>query len=205
MEIEDLTLQLRRAYRLVHGYQHAILDLSHEIATRLGLDFFRWSPAFNAPPGRPGTDVTKRWKSDLLPAYSMYLAFTSTDPIQKGSYMLILWAEADTGFSKLREDCKPREPDFTRMQPPEDCATHFRFWYSVVVDEPGPMDSQSVWEQLWRKFPNGNWPESDVVATEVEGATLECRMKTYPLSEWRSVECLERRLGELKTMIQQAI
>jgi hypothetical protein len=197
MEIEDLTLQLRRAYRLVHGYQHAIIDLSREIATRLGLEFYCWSPAFNELPGKYRTDISRKWTWGLLPAYSIYIVFTSPGPIEKGSYMLILWAEADTGFSKLCEETSRGEPDFTKLDAPESCATNFRFWHSVVEDGPKTMDSQAFWNKLW----DVEWPETDMFTLEVEGTKLKGRMTTYPLSALSSVDELNKRLDELKTAI----
>jgi hypothetical protein len=200
MEIEDLTLQLRRAYRLVHGYQNATIDLAREIATRLGLEFCRWSPVFNNAPGRYRTDITRNWKWDLLPAYSLYIAFTSPGPIERGSYMLILWAEADTGFSKLCEESRG-EPDFRKLEAPEGCATNFWFWHSVVVDDgPKTKDSQTFWNKLW----HSEWPEEPEFAHEVESVKLTGRLTPYPLSALSSVEGLNSRLDELKAVLAKS-
>lgn len=197
MEIEDLTLQLRRAYRLVHGYQHATINLSREIAARLGLEFFCWSPVFNDAPGRPRTDILRKWTWDLLPAYSIYLVFTSPGPVKSGSYMLILWAEADTGFSKLCEETSRGEPDFMKLDAPENCETNFRFWHAAVEDGSKIRDSQAFWNTLWDE----EWPETDLFTLEVEGTNLKGQMTTYPLSALSSTEEVNKRLDELKAAI----
>ncbi|MEO8801793.1 MAG: hypothetical protein ABI375_00380 [Rudaea sp.] len=197
MEIEGLSLQLRRAYRLVHGYQRAIIDLSHEIMIRLGLDFFCWSPVFNDTPPRCTTDLSRKWSWDLLPGYSIYFAYTTPGPIQPGSYMLILWAEADTGFSKLCEDTKRGEPDFAQLDAPEHCATNFRFWHSVVVDSPKMKDSQGFWAKLWDE----DWPETNEFNLEVDGVKMKGRMATHSLSAISSPDDLKERLEEFKMFV----
>ena len=194
MEVDDLTLQLRRAYRLVHGYQRAIFDLAREIGARLGLEFYCWEPVFNDAPGRFRTDISRKWAWDFLPAYSIYFAFTSPGPIKKGSYMLVLWAEADTGFSKLCEETSRGEPDFTKLDAPENCATTFRFWHSVIDDSPKRLDSQTFWNTLWHE----EWPETDVFAMKVQGTSMKGGMKVYPLSALSNGEELNHRLEELK-------
>lgn len=202
MEIEDLTLQLRRAYRLVQGYQSATLDLSREIATRLGLEFYCWRPVFNDAPGRSRTDITRKWTWDLLPAYSIYFVYITPGPIQRGSYMLILWAEADSGFTQLNAENTRGEPDFRKLPVPETCTTNFHFWYSVVVDDvPKGKDSQTFWGEVW----DADWLEDPEFTHEIDGVKFKGGMATHPLSALSSLEELNERLDELKRALNNAV
>jgi len=201
MDIEDLTLQLRRAYRLVHGYQRATIDLAREIATRLGLEFFSWSPVFNDPPGQRRTDITRNWAWDLLPVYSIYIAFTTPGPIRKGSYMLIVWAEADSGFSDLCNKTTRGEPDVMKLAPPESCETRIHFLHAVVEDSPKVKDSQAFWKNLWEE----DWQETENFVLEIEGSKLQGGMATHPLSDFRNVEELNARLAEFKACIAKTV
>jgi hypothetical protein len=111
--------------------------------------------------------------------------------------MLIVWAEADTGFSKLCAETARGEPDSMKLAAPESCETRLNLWHCVVEGSPKTKDSQIFWSKLWDE----EWSEAPVFALEVDGTKLNGGMNNYPLSAFRDVVELDKRLDELRRRI----
>jgi hypothetical protein len=156
MTIEDLSLDLRRAYRLVHGYQRALLDLTRQIGAELGLDFYYWEPMRQGRPARSSTQPANNWAWDMLPLYSAAFCYVTPGPIRPGSIILKLMAEADSSYEKLVSQAGRGEPDYRKMPVPEQCETRLGFWYVEVLG----TATRSKVPEFWESLADEDWPES---------------------------------------------
>lgn len=93
MSSHDYTLELRKAYRLIHSYQKSTINLANDIGRRLGLQFDHWEPSMSSHPPPENINPVKRNTWEMLPMYCPYFVFRSRDKVSVGSSMLVLCFE----------------------------------------------------------------------------------------------------------------
>ena len=127
MEIEELSLQLRRAYRLVPPVTSAQSSICRAKSPR--------DSAWTSTAGRLSSTLIRRHvgrRTCRANGPGICCPDTaSTSPTRHPARCAmevtcynLRYGEADTGFTKLCEDTARGEPDFTQLVAPEHCATY---------------------------------------------------------------------------------
>ncbi|WP_044549400.1 hypothetical protein [Azospirillum lipoferum] len=119
---------VRRAYRLLWGYQKRILHIVAEIREQLGFMPSLIEYQFDTPDQK--IEDPRRWMWDALP-FSMigFEAEQGEDRAQRGSRLLYIDVVSDTGLEQEADRCGDKwEPKPDRFQPPEDCRSELRLY-----------------------------------------------------------------------------
>ena len=193
---DELTLDLRRAYRLVHGYQRAVLDLSRTIGAELDLEFYFWEPKRQGRPARGTTQPADNYAWDMLPLYNAAFTYVTPGRIVPGSYMLYLTAEADTGYEPLVKRSR-REPDYRELPPPEKCETRLSFMHAQVTSG-NPKRSTSFWDALYDK----EWPELPAFSFDFMDVRLHGGLMHTPLTNVADLASLKAVLSTFRSRLQ---
>ncbi|MDR6773929.1 hypothetical protein [Azospirillum sp. BE72] len=143
----DLTAALadvRRAYRLLWGYQKRILHIVAEIREQLG--FIPSSIEYQFDPPDQKIEDPSRWMWDALP-FSMigFEAEQGEGRAQCGSRMLYIDVVSDTGLAQEKNRSGNKwEPKPDRFQPPEDCRSELRLY---ILQNSRERDENFAWHR----------------------------------------------------------
>ncbi|BCP51757.1 hypothetical protein K32_03740 [Kaistia sp. 32K] len=114
MPIPKETLaDVRRAYRLIWGYQRRIMDILNLMADEFDShEFYCWKTLDRDPPAKRGTNPLKKWAWDLLPLYQASFLYTSVGSdlgaLKAGEWLLEFYVNSDSIDLKRYQ---PGEPD----------------------------------------------------------------------------------------------
>ena len=144
-ELAAALVDVRRAYRLLHGYQRRVNDLfyaAHEFLIKQGLEFESWGPLNvwslprkNTPFFRPET-----WAWDLTPAYQVECVWRRSK--NEVHHKIHIHAIADTGYN----DSDEGEPNPAKFEPAEASRSELRIGlYRTRTTKPD-------WSGAWEKF-----------------------------------------------------
>lgn len=137
MKPEDILLDVRKSYRLLHDYQRLILDASKFIGDQLGMTYRGGFPKFsNNPPG-PGRGDLGRWAWDWLGMMAHEFQFNRS--IDDGDIVLSLVHLPDTGAMKLPHARRTHTEEFGNVST---STSEVAFIYSVI---PTGEDSSQHW------------------------------------------------------------
>ena len=93
-EIEKALVDVRKAYRLLHDYQQAVLDAAKYIGSRLGLDYGGGYPCFGNCSPRPGKIANSTWDWLNLVFYDFHFQTKIAD--RDVNFLIRLFS--DTGY-----------------------------------------------------------------------------------------------------------
>lgn len=97
-EIDDSLVEVRKAYRLLHDYQRAVLDTMRYIGNRLGLSYRGGYPWFCSASPRNGRGKLDLWAWDWLNMYFYDFTFDCIGKDGKPVFSMSSLLFSDTGF-----------------------------------------------------------------------------------------------------------
>jgi hypothetical protein len=194
MNMDELALNLREAYRLVHSYQCAVLDLAADIAKRLDLDFYYWAPDDRERPCTQRSNPTFRSAWEMLPLHSAWITFVSRGSIKPGSYMLLVWPQADTALGSQAKSARATDADLLAMPPATKSKTQIVLWHATVTDMGGTRKNESFWSRLY----DHEWPRKERFKFDIDDVQLRGGLKEYPWSAFADGEATQKTLDEFK-------
>ena len=153
MNMSELCLDLRHAYRLVYSHQKAMLNLAHQVGRGLDLEFLLWeSTTGKSPPGQYKNPASAKRMWDFIPLFCPWIVFSSKGRPKKGDIQLIVVPCPDTGYFEAEELSSAADLG----QFPEASATRSEvtFWYVVIEG----ISVESEWKTLYDEI---EWPEED--------------------------------------------
>lgn len=110
MKPEDILLDVRKSYRLLHDYQRLILDASKFIGDQLGMNYQGGFPKFAKNPPSLGKGRLDRWAWDWLGMMAHEFQFNRS--IEEGNIILSLVHLPDTGAMKTPQARRPHTEEF---------------------------------------------------------------------------------------------
>ena len=163
----EVFLNVRKAYRLLHEYQGMVLDAVRYIDSQLNMDGYCAYQLFAAGVFTDGTQILKRPSWVWLPMYNCVFRFWKGLPDDK-CLSLSFFVISDTGFIERAEDTsnKERLSDFAL---PDQSSTKFAFiLHKDIWDGQVPpfMSDRSQMKNFMEK--NGTLPE-DLIKAGIVG------------------------------------
>jgi len=176
-DLSSSLADVRRAYRLIWGYQRRIMDLVQIFEDEFpSHEFYAWSPLSFARPTQLTTSPIHKWAWDGLPFYkaSFLYALAGSDPNHHrvGEWLFEVTLDADNvDFAPLRG-----EPDASKFPDAETTASTVKLiaWKCV---ENGTFN---WYHDLWSK---GEWPPVDEVSFEQPNYAVKSLSITVELDE----------------------
>jgi hypothetical protein len=144
-EIEASLLEVRKAYRLLHDYQRAALDVAKYIGAQLGLPYAGGYPNFSDCSPRSGSGSLDSWAWDWLNL--VFYDFHFLREYEDGKELnLSIWLFSDTGYF-LTDNPELDRQDVSGFAPVEVSGTKvgfllYRKWedsYTKFLDDPAAM------------------------------------------------------------------
>ncbi|WP_207460402.1 hypothetical protein [Azospirillum sp. SYSU D00513] len=169
-DLSGALLDVRRAYRLLWGYQKRVVHIAAMIRERLGFAPYRIEYQFD----RPDQGIESKWMWDALP-FSLigFEGYRGTEPAEIGDQFLYIDIVSDTGLKAEKDRNGNFEPDPSRFLPPEDCRSELRLylleyrrkredspsWHSNVVVEVNhwPDDREALFDEATGVCVYGEW------------------------------------------------
>lgn len=154
--LRDALADVRKAYRLLWGYQRRVFDMVGLVAGEFeDMAFYNWRTIHSDHPCRTGTDpMGGRWTWDMLPMTRVSYLFlpdgvdrNSTLP---GQWMLEVHVNSDTGFVDPEDGIEPDPAGFERA---EGCRTLLSIFAWYCRGETDRNWYGGVWNVL-------DWPEA---------------------------------------------
>jgi hypothetical protein len=189
-DLAKVLVDVRKAYRLLHGYHRRLNDLLQRVEETVGqrgLVFERWAPANVDPvPGpKKAFFSPDKWAWDLTPAYQVTCAWSSS-PTSGKVRRIGLVAVADTGYS-VRGDGEPNPVRFTDAA---DCTTEI--WIAAWTSDSKTPNWSKAWEAVQR-IPR--YDEGETHEIKLEGAKYSYRyLKTVNVADLINPDAVEQHL-----------
>ena len=112
-ELANALTDVRRAYRLLHGYHRRVHDLFARFDAGMegaGVPFVESGPAnFRRMRQKSGKFWDKRWAWDVLPGDGLYAAYQRVTPVPLRRVQVA--AQVDSGYSSRKPEPEPRYVD----------------------------------------------------------------------------------------------
>lgn len=153
--IEDMLLDVRKSYRLLHAYQRMALDAANFIGNQLGLSWAGGWPQYSATSPRAGRGSLGNWAWDWLNMVYYEFHFTQTLPDNRTLRFAMLLI-SDTGCFSSDKRGEPMGADFS---PPEQSKTLVGFL--MTVGEQWPPSFKASYDGMKAFTDNGEIPAED--------------------------------------------
>lgn len=150
MSEDETILAVRNAYRLLYGYQAALIQTIQRIKAELGTEqHWDWSVPSGTPPTRRSCPLSQRHAADFLPLLDAEFFYTSGKPgtsTQAGDVSVYIAHTADSEFTVEGNTLPPTMANQDILQSPSQATTEL--CVSVVVNYSG---NKLSWDELWGK------------------------------------------------------
>lgn len=174
-ELAGALTDVRRAYRLLHGYHRRVNGLFAQFDKAVeaqDFEFVQWAPVFfGRPRNKSGKFWDRRWAWDLLPGYGLGAVYQRKEPTPLRR--ILFQVVADDAYTWGRVQPLPKDFD-----PVEDCQSlvHIGLWTA----EDSRFQDRAAWAAL-RKLENP-W-DGSCHPVEVAGRAYSYALRTVDLSE----------------------
>lgn len=149
-EMKEALVEVRKAYRLLYGYQQRVLDLANFIGTHLGFKFISGNPWFSDGLPRRKSVSLKRWSWDWLPMY-YYDFYFERDDLQLGVVI-----QSDTGFFDGVGSKKNDKLHLEQFAAPDKSDTRI-----ILALSNGDWKSNAIWENFNFGINETEYPKGD--------------------------------------------
>lgn len=196
-DLPSSLIDVRRAYRLVWGYQRRVMDLVQLLEDEFQThEFYAWTPTWHARPTQLRTSPVRKWAWDGLPFYKvsfLYLPVGSDSNVpKKGEWLLEIRIDSDThSFPGPRG-----EPDAAEF--PDASATD-----SVLklVAWECTEDTNGDWfYKLWRKR---RLPSQDDVVEVYSDLPIRSLCLTVPLHKLADANAAGEQVANFKQAVSR--
>lgn len=202
---DELFSQIRSAHRMVVAYYKRLFPIIREVATRLELSFYAWSPSEFDKPGQMSTNVLERWEWDMLPgACTNYLFFNAknSNAQEVGEWMLDMHVITDTGMLSVDGEGIEKglhgNQDPLEMEVPVDAADSVLRVYLFV---PTRNASLNWYHGIWREcdYPQlTNDPKHELVDEDNQIYATGFEVSLSSLTEDNAVDLLLEKIDVFK-------
>jgi hypothetical protein len=188
LDLPEALANVRRAYRLVYQYQRRLCDLLQtvdESLSKSGLAFESWWPEHASRPAQSTTSFFQKgkWAWDLIPAYQLHCEWTESHPKGNVARLVGISAVADSGWISGDDG----EPDPSRFQRTEDCATHLSVGL-VTMRGKNPDWSGAGWPAISPLWARGEGSSRTVKVGGVEYTHRRILVDVAQLTDAAAVE-----------------
>lgn len=196
-ELKSALVDVRRAYRLLWGYQRRMMDLVQVIADGFDTqEFYAWSPISFARPTQLTTSPLKKWAWDGLPFYKASFLFKPVggDPhnLKAGDWLLEIFLDSDD----VDLDTTHGEPDASKF--PDATTTSSQL--KLVAWKCTEDVSANWFHDVWAK---GSWPETDdEIAQQPNYPEITATSLTVSLDEISDREAVVALMNKFRAKVQ---
>ncbi len=185
-ELEDIFVDVRKAYRLLYFYQRRIMDTADFVANLLSMHIVSGYSLYSSNPPRNGSSLNiDRWSWDWLNMYS-YEFYLGHEIVDGNKYELAIAFNADSGFDDSDEDVTAI--DVERFPPPEECVTKVYLYMGKNTWKPEDF------ELSWKKSENDEYEKVDGDKVFIS--------KRYDLSDFADETSIRKNISSFKKLVK---
>jgi len=181
LEVENILIDVRKAYRLLYDYQRKVLDLMKYIGVLTSRRYEGGWCKFSQPSPRDGKGSLDNWAWDWLNLYT-YEFWFGNKKINGNEIQLSVWLVSDTGFHDANSKDAESIETFSTV---EDSATRLVF-----------VIGKNTWHRSFNDFiPNNLKKDALEYVRKNEKGTL--LVKSFNLSGFINADETRNRLQEI--------
>jgi len=205
-ETRELLMDVRRAFRLVHGYQRRLLDALRPAVEAVqevhpDLRHLETKPFPYAKPMSRHDPTAGKWAWDYLPLAHCDMTWATSKRPSDGAVYFGVRHVVDTGFKEERG----REPDSAHFDPAAECATLIEPVILRVVGEPAHKE----WDGLYGASEEGSkyegWAEPKVHEVVVGGCRVRFGGLRVDVADLESADTVRERLVQPVALLAQQL
>ncbi|MET4634927.1 hypothetical protein [Kaistia defluvii] len=192
---ETLT-DVRRAYRLIWGYQRRIMDILNMMADEFDThEFYCWKTLDRDPPAKRGTNPLKKWAWDLLPLYQASFLYTAVGSdrgsLKAGEWLLEFYVNSDDiDFKGYRAG----EPDALKFLSPENSNSMIS-----LVAWKCTRDTKADWfRDIWNY---SDWPTSGDVL-QIDDYPVRAIKLEFPIEDLDGKPAIKKAVSDFRALLK---
>lgn len=197
---KETIADVRRAYRLIWGYQRRVMDILRMMADEFDThEFYYWTPLETDPLAKRGTNPLKtQWAWDALPFYKASFLYkvigSDHNAPMAGQWLLELSVDSDdVDFDDYRG-----EPDASRFPSAQTCNSTISLIAWQCTNDIKANWFNGVWETL-------DWPDPDGSVLQHDAYPVRSVQLNLPIEELDSQAAIKKAVADFRNLLKEKL